>query len=92
MIILHTPCDITNIICEISEINVRKTLVTQIAQIITDDLVDNLRNQQNLRDALSMKTTRNHLCKSVKYVGEAGGLYVMELSVRLLSYCTACRE
>ena len=33
-----------------------------------------------------------YLCKSVKSVGEAGGLYVIELSVRLLSYCIACRE
>lgn len=61
-------------------------------KINTDFLVDNLRDLQNLRDTLSMKTTRNHLCKSVKSVGEAGGLYVIELSVRLLSYCTACRE
>lgn len=61
-------------------------------KINTDSLVDNLRDLQNLRDTFSMKTTRNHLCESVRSVGEAGGLYVIELSVRLLSYCTACRE
>lgn len=40
-------------------------------KINTDSLVDNLRDLQNLSDPLSMKTTRNHLCKSVKSVGQA---------------------
>ena len=39
-------------------------------KINTDFLVDNLRDLQNLRDPLCMKTTRNHLCKSVKSVGK----------------------
>ena len=53
---------------------------------------DNRQCANNGSTSPLVKTTRKHLRESVESVGEAGGLYGIELSVKLLSYCTACRE